>query len=223
MEVEVCILGSVTCLSRGVAEGRSAGGFYAREIARALDPGQGFFIIPPKPFDGSAESCTIEGMATLHLRAVRWEQPQGPYLLGGFYVGALVALEMARQLRAAGERVGLMLVIDASVFNARFRAVYPLVRTISRLARSTPMARTALRAYLMGRVRRLLQLPAGVLALYLAGFPFRLCRTQAPPPPRSEHSPDGSRHRRNAGCAESAAPDSHASPACADGVPAPAL
>ena len=36
------------------------------------------------------------------MRAIR---PHGPYVLGGHCYGGIVALEMARQLRAAGERV----------------------------------------------------------------------------------------------------------------------
>ena len=39
-------------------------------------------------------------------------QPQGPYQLGGYCMGGVIALEMARQLRAQGRQVNLLLLID---------------------------------------------------------------------------------------------------------------
>ena len=39
-------------------------------------------------------------------------QPQGPYLIGGFSFGGLVAYEMAQQLRQSGQEVGLLVLID---------------------------------------------------------------------------------------------------------------
>jgi len=51
-------------------------------------------------------------MATAHLEAMRTVQPKGPYLLGGFCNGGLIAYEMARQLYAQGERVDLLALID---------------------------------------------------------------------------------------------------------------
>jgi thioesterase domain-containing protein len=51
-------------------------------------------------------------MAAAHLEALRRVQPVGPYLLGGFCNGGLIAYEMARQLQAQGERVDLLLLID---------------------------------------------------------------------------------------------------------------
>jgi thioesterase domain-containing protein len=40
-------------------------------------------------------------------------QPRGPYLLGGWSMGGILAYEMARQLQARGEEVGLVALIDA--------------------------------------------------------------------------------------------------------------
>jgi thioesterase domain-containing protein len=60
-------------------------------------------------------------MAEIHLRAVRQKQPHGPYILGGTCNGGLVAFEMARLLRAAGERIDLLILIGASASNLRSR------------------------------------------------------------------------------------------------------
>ena len=42
-------------------------------------------------------------------------QPAGPYLLGGFSGGGLVAFEMARQLRGAGQQVSAMILLDTPI------------------------------------------------------------------------------------------------------------
>jgi acyl transferase domain-containing protein/thioesterase domain-containing protein/acyl carrier protein len=47
-----------------------------------------------------------------YLAEVRVVQPHGPYLLGGFSGGGITAFEMARQLRAAGEEVGALVLLD---------------------------------------------------------------------------------------------------------------
>ncbi|RKH48033.1 thioesterase domain-containing protein, partial [Corallococcus sicarius] len=58
---------------------------------------------------------SVEEMAALYLEAVRSVQPQGPYLLGGWSMGGVVAYEMARRLREAGEAVDLLALVDAHV------------------------------------------------------------------------------------------------------------
>jgi amino acid adenylation domain-containing protein len=54
----------------------------------------------------------VEKMAREYVRAIRSAQPQGPYLLGGWSAGGVIAFEMARQLQAAGEQVPVVLVLD---------------------------------------------------------------------------------------------------------------
>jgi thioesterase domain-containing protein len=41
-------------------------------------------------------------------------QPRGPYLLGGWCTGGIVAFEMARQLQRQGQKVALLVLIDSS-------------------------------------------------------------------------------------------------------------
>ncbi|HET8643616.1 MAG TPA: alpha/beta fold hydrolase, partial [Pseudonocardiaceae bacterium] len=54
----------------------------------------------------------LPAMAARYLSDVRDRQPTGPYHLGGWSMGGLVAYEMAQQLRAAGEQVGLLALIE---------------------------------------------------------------------------------------------------------------
>jgi pimeloyl-ACP methyl ester carboxylesterase len=44
--------------------------------------------------------------------------PQGPYLLGGYCIGATVAMEMARQLVAKGEKITHLILIDPPLWGA---------------------------------------------------------------------------------------------------------
>ncbi len=46
---------------------------------------------------------------------LRQIQPHGPYLLGGFSGGGLTAYEMARQLSAEGEEIGLLVMLDTPI------------------------------------------------------------------------------------------------------------
>ncbi len=67
-----------------------------------------------KGIDGVDEPFEhIEDMAQFHLDAIRELQPHGPYLLIGYSLGGLVAMEMAHRLSAMGEKVGLLAMLDA--------------------------------------------------------------------------------------------------------------
>nr|WP_326491738.1 non-ribosomal peptide synthetase [Myxococcus stipitatus] len=63
--------------------------------------------------DEGAPRTSIEEMASAYVEALREVQPRGPYLLGGWSLGGVVAYEMARQLRARGDEVALVALFDA--------------------------------------------------------------------------------------------------------------
>jgi acetoacetyl-CoA synthetase len=89
-----------------------------------------------KGIDGVEEPLDrIEDMARYSLDAVRELQPHGPYLLIGFSLGGLVTLEMAQQLTAAGEKIGLLAMLDS----------YPHVSHLSRGQRARLSTRQAWR------------------------------------------------------------------------------
>lgn len=83
---------------------------------------------------------SIEAMAEYHLEAVRRLQPQGPYLLCGYSLGGLVALELARKLRESGEIIALLVMIDSyphgSLLPAAERSRLYLQRARHRLYRA---------------------------------------------------------------------------------------
>jgi yersiniabactin nonribosomal peptide synthetase len=55
----------------------------------------------------------VERMAASYMQAMRERQPCGPYRLGGWSSGAVIAFEMARQLELAGETVEHLFILDA--------------------------------------------------------------------------------------------------------------
>jgi amino acid adenylation domain-containing protein len=95
-------------------------GLYARRFAGALGEGQPIYALPPHGADGGAVPATIEEMASDHLRLVRSVQPVGPYLLGGYCWGGLVAMEMARQLCEQGEQVLHLVIVEGQAIRTRF-------------------------------------------------------------------------------------------------------
>ncbi len=88
------------------------GGFYCLNLARSFDSDQPFYVLEPYNFDGLRIPPTFEEMATAHIQSLRTIQSEGPYLLGGFCNGGLMAYEMARQLQAEGQVVDLLVAID---------------------------------------------------------------------------------------------------------------
>ncbi|MBV9141208.1 MAG: SDR family oxidoreductase [Pseudonocardiales bacterium] len=62
---------------------------------------------------GQAVAVSVAEMAADYLRQIRAMRPHGPYHLLGWSFGGLVAHAMATQLRAEGQRVGLLALLDA--------------------------------------------------------------------------------------------------------------
>jgi amino acid adenylation domain-containing protein len=86
-----------------------------RALARWLRVERPFYALQSPAIDGDPlpRDVSIETLARSYLAAVRAAQPKGPYLLGGWSFGGLVAFEMARTLRHAGEEVALLALLDS--------------------------------------------------------------------------------------------------------------
>ncbi len=81
--------------------------FCYTELARALGPDQPVYGLQSLETEG-----TLEEMAGAYLQAVRTVQAEGPYRLGGWSMGGVVAFEMARQL---GGEVEQLVILDMPV------------------------------------------------------------------------------------------------------------
>ncbi len=105
------------------------GGFYCLNLSRHLGADQPFYVLEPYNFADLAIPPAFEEMATAHIESLRTVQPEGPYLLGGFCNGGLMAYEIARQLREQGQTVDILVMIDPAT-----PAPHKMVRgSISRL------------------------------------------------------------------------------------------
>ncbi|HZI06338.1 MAG TPA: alpha/beta fold hydrolase, partial [Archangium sp.] len=84
------------------------------ELARQLGPDQPLYALQAQGLKGEQPPLgTIEEMAAYYVEALRTVQPTGPYLLGGWSLGGVVAYEMARQFQRAGEQVELLALLDS--------------------------------------------------------------------------------------------------------------
>jgi len=104
----------------------SGGGFYSLKLSRALGPDQPFYVLPPQDIRLLPAAPSIEEMAAAHLAALRAVRPKGPYIIGGFCIGGLVAYELAQQIEASGESVAMLLVIDAALEDKGLRVLRSL-------------------------------------------------------------------------------------------------
>jgi len=114
------------------------GGFYCRKLARFLGQDQPLYALPPHGLDGEPAPQSIEAMAADHLDTLRAAQPSGPYLMGGHCNGALVAWEMARRLRAAGQAVDLLILVEPPPPRLDLRWLHRMVTVLHRLRGLSP-------------------------------------------------------------------------------------
>lgn len=83
-------------------------------LARLVGPDQPFYGLQAQGLDGNqSPHTTIKDMAAHYIKEMREVQPEGPYLIGGRSSGGTVAFEMACQLAADGEQVGLLALLDS--------------------------------------------------------------------------------------------------------------
>jgi acyl-coenzyme A synthetase/AMP-(fatty) acid ligase/thioesterase domain-containing protein/acyl carrier protein len=109
-----------------------------RPLARRLDRPTYSFV--PRGVDTRAwPDRTIERAAARYVGAVRAIQAAGPYLIGGYSSGGLVAYEMSRQLAALGEKVALVALIDPA---APERVDPVVIRRIARGLEPAPVGTT---------------------------------------------------------------------------------
>jgi non-ribosomal peptide synthetase component F len=113
----------------------SGGGFYSLKLSRALGADQPFYVLPPQDVRLLPAAPSIEEMATAHLAALRAVRPKGPYVIGGFCIGGLVAYEVAQQIEASGESVEMLLVIDAALEDKVLRTLRWLAGALGALLR----------------------------------------------------------------------------------------
>jgi len=82
------------------------------DLVRHLSSDQPFYGLRPHGLDGRRAPSTVEEMAAECLAEIQALQPAGPYFLGGYSIGGVVAFEVAQQLRTQGQEVALLVLFD---------------------------------------------------------------------------------------------------------------
>jgi thioesterase domain-containing protein/acyl carrier protein len=134
------------------------------ELASHMGKERPFYAFQMPGLDGREEPIAeIEGVAERFVGALRDSQPEGPYLLGGYSWGGMVAYEMAQQLRSQGERVALLAILDTSALAADLRRTRIATAWLAeRLGLTPPQERELSRRLpdMVARIRRGFRSPA---------------------------------------------------------------
>ncbi|HEX4111585.1 MAG TPA: thioesterase domain-containing protein [Stellaceae bacterium] len=92
-----------------------------QRFGRSIDTDHPVIAVQAKGVDGLAEPLDrMEQMVDFYLPALRARQPHGPYYFAGYSFGGLLAMEIARRLRAKGETIALLLFIDTFAHQVTF-------------------------------------------------------------------------------------------------------
>ncbi|WP_293158417.1 non-ribosomal peptide synthetase [Okeania sp. SIO2C9] len=92
-----------------------AGGhvFYYQELSHYLGNNQPFYGLQAQGFnEGEKIFTNVEDMAEFYIKTMQEFQPEGPYQIGGWSFGGVVAFEMAQQLVQQGQEVSLLALLD---------------------------------------------------------------------------------------------------------------
>ena len=105
------------------------------QLVRCIESPHPIYGMQARGWDGLDEPLDrVEDMAQFYLDAIRELQPYGPYLLVGYSLGGLVALEMAQRLSANGEKVALLAMLDGYP-NMRYLSLGQQIRLATRQAK----------------------------------------------------------------------------------------
>lgn len=129
-------------------------------LVQHMDKDQPVYAFQAKGLNGEpVENTSVEEMAKAFVEELRQFQPEGPYFLGGFCLGGLLALEAAQQLTAEGQEVALVVMIQSMFPDARrFRPSVSLpqrwwYRTKKRISLEMENLSYGGKAYLLNRSR----------------------------------------------------------------------
>jgi thioesterase domain-containing protein/aryl carrier-like protein len=119
-----------------VVHGAGGNVLFLWSLARALSGSRPVYGFQARGVDGEAmPDATIEDMAARYVEELRAAR-MGPYIVGGYSGGGLVAYEMVRQLKSMGEEVDYLVLFDSPL---------PGQATPSRMNQNLNLARNLVR------------------------------------------------------------------------------
>jgi thioesterase domain-containing protein/acyl carrier protein len=108
-------------------------GIYALRLIGMIEHDFPVFLLNHHRDFRNADDVSLEDIARLYVPHVLAAQPSGPVRLGGYCVGGIIALEVARQLKAVGRDIEFVVLIDSPSLNGRasMRILSALLDTVS--------------------------------------------------------------------------------------------
>ena len=114
-----------------------------RPLSRHLGVDYPLYGLQAQGLDGKSPCLSsLEEMATHYIKEIRTVQPEGPYFLGGYSLGGVIAYEMGQQLSASGEPVALVALLDTypGDIKPELHPVFDLLRSPQYLFLELPSA-----------------------------------------------------------------------------------
>ncbi|HYJ84997.1 MAG TPA: SDR family NAD(P)-dependent oxidoreductase [Pyrinomonadaceae bacterium] len=81
-------------------------------LSKALGPDYPFYAFQAKGVDGKSIPRDFEEMIAHYTHCIRLAQPAGPYVIGGYSYGGLVAYEIARRMHLEGDKIAHLVLFD---------------------------------------------------------------------------------------------------------------
>ncbi len=114
-------------------------------LARHMGTDRPFYGVQAQGLEGDRPfHARVEEMAAFYIKEIRSLQPEGPYNVGGYSLGGLIAFEMARQLQADGQEVGVLALLDT--YPGKPKSNKMLLSTLATLPRREQLSYIAHRA-----------------------------------------------------------------------------
>ncbi|MCY9109396.1 SDR family NAD(P)-dependent oxidoreductase [Bacillus atrophaeus] len=83
-----------------------------RNLSKIIGPDYPMYAFQARGTDGKTMPQMFDEMVDHYYNCVRMIQPKGPYFFGGYSFGGLVAMEIARRLKAEGEEILHLVMFD---------------------------------------------------------------------------------------------------------------
>ena len=136
-----------------IVHGAGGNVLFLWSAVRSLPPQQPVYGFQAVGVDGTDRpDASIQAMADRYVAELLATRPQGPYLLGGYSGGGLIALEMANRLQAAGHDVPCVVLFDSIA--PQHIIPPPRERLLNVLGNAMQSGLPALRPYLGKLARR---------------------------------------------------------------------
>lgn len=131
-----------------VIHGSGLNVFMFHSMMKYFDEDRPLYGIQAIGLDGTEQEITsVEEIAARYISDMRVSNPEGPYILVGYSLGGMIAVEMAKQLQEAGKQVTMLGMIDTYVDNVVLFDTKSM-QLVKKIKRQLPKLRFIIRSFL---------------------------------------------------------------------------